>query len=137
MVKKILEDRKVKQEEEFEVLYGGKGTIELSWEAFEALDEKDFGDRGFLSPGGAAGFLGVSRARVHQLEAQGVIRAFRIKFPVNKKDYLEGLPLYLRLMIKVPKDECYIYIPEIDLLNYRKRIGGKAGSEYIIPEGKK
>jgi len=127
----------LKKKKELEELYGGKGTIELSWEAFEALDENNFGGRGFLSPGGAAGFLGVSRARIHQMEAQGVIRAFRIRFPVDKKEYLEGLPLYIRLMIKVPKDECYIYIPEIDLINYRKKIGGKAGSEYMIPVGKK
>src|SRR3990172_5383305 len=53
---------------------GGKGTIWLeSWKDYEKVATKLKGD--LLSPGGASAEVGISRARVHQLEAEGRIAA--------------------------------------------------------------
>ena len=106
---------------------GGKGTIWLkSREEYNEIAEKCKGY--LLSPGGAAGRVGISRARVHQLEAEGKIRVYRMKaeeVPYTEEDFkeeLERLPFWIRPFIKFqpPKAGCYVYVDMNDLVEYMK-----------------
>ena len=91
---------------------GGAGTIWLKNVA-ELEKVAEWYQGGMLSPGGAAGHLGVSRAMIHQLERDGKIRAYR--YIVEDKDW-DSLPFYLKLLVST-KDE-YIWIPVQDLDKY-------------------
>lgn len=119
--------KELEQEEE-----GGKGTKWLnSWEEYEEALEKCEGD--FLSPGGASERVGISRARVHQLEAEGKIRVYRIKAEEvtfteeDFKEELKMLPLWVRPFItyKKPKDGCYVYVDMATLEKYMAEEGRK------------
>lgn len=114
--------KELEQEEE-----GGKGTIWLkSDEEYEKIIEKCKGK--LLSPGGAAGRVGISRARVHQLEAEGKIRVYRIKsekLTYTEEDFkeeLKELPFWIRPFIKFqpPKAGCYVFVDMNDLEAYMK-----------------
>jgi predicted HTH domain antitoxin len=95
---------------------GGKGTIWLK--NFEELQKvADWYEGGMLSPGGAAGYLGVSRAMIHQLERDGKIRAYR--YIAEDKDW-NKLPFYLRLL--VDRKSQVIYIPVADLDKYAEGV---------------
>ena len=78
-----------------------------------------FEEKGMVSPGGAAGYLGVSRAYIHQLEKDKRIRAYRIK---SKVIALDKLPYVFKLLIGKPVFEDYIYIPVEDLDSYREEV---------------
>lgn len=106
---------------------GGKGTIWLeSNEEYDEIVEKCKGN--LVSPGGAAGRVGISRARVHQLEAEGKIRVYRIKakdITYTEEDFkeeLKDLPFWIRPFIKFqpPKAGCYVYVDMADLEEYMK-----------------
>ena len=98
----------------------GIGTVVCqSWEEFEKF-EKDI-EGGFLSPGGAAGRLGVSRAYIHLLEKEGKLRAFRIW---NNDKIWEHLPIYMKII--VPKREVFIFIPTEDVKKIRQNMLRKA-----------
>jgi len=62
-----------------------------------------------ISPGGAAGKLGVSRAYIHQLEREGKIRVYRIW---DEDIDWDQLPLKWRLFTRV-KDVIFIYLLKI------------------------
>lgn len=76
---------------------GGKGTIWLeSWKDYEKVVEKCKGD--LLSPGGASSRVGISRARVHQLETEGKITVYRIRteqLDITEEDIREDLNYFL------------------------------------------
>lgn len=106
---------------------GGKGTIWLkSWDEYDEIVEKCKGD--LLSPGGASAKVGISRARVHQLEAEGKIRVYRIKareIPYTEEDFkeeLKDIPFWIRPFIKfhAPKAGCYVFVDMNDLEEYMK-----------------
>lgn len=111
---------------------GGKGTIWLeSWKDYEKVADKYKGN--LLSPGGASAEVGISRARVHQLEAEGRITVYRIRaedLDVTEEDIREDLkilPVWLRPLIafKKPKPtKGYIVLVEMDSLErYMKSQG--------------
>lgn len=105
-----LEERRIKKE-------GGKGTIWLKdMEEFRKV--ADYFEGGVLSPGGAAGMLGVSRAMIHQLERDGKIRAYRV---IADEKFWEHEPSYVRLLAS--KKGQYIWIPIDDLVNYALEVG--------------
>jgi len=106
---------------------GGKGTIWLkSQDEYDEIAEKCKGD--LMSPGGASARVGISRARVHQLEAEGKIRVYRMKaeeVPYTEEDYkeeLEKLPCWIRPFMKFqpPKAGCYVFVDMNDLVEYMK-----------------
>lgn len=99
-----------------------KGTIRIrSYEELNAIVDK-FKDKGLLSPGDAAALLHVNPSYVHQLEKDKRIRAYRLKATdLNKKE----LPLIVRLLIVTPRQEDYIFIPVVDLEEYKKEITQK------------
>jgi hypothetical protein len=101
-----------------------KGTIRLR--SFEELDsvEDTFMEKGLVSPGGAAGMLNVSRAYIHQLEKNKRIRAYRIKEETLQRD-TKGLPLIWRLLVLTQRRGDYIWIPVVDLEEYRNEIERK------------
>lgn len=120
------ERKKLKKELEQEE-GGGKGTIWLkSWDKYDEIVEKCKGD--LLSPGGASAKVGISRARVHQLEAEGKIRVYRIKgkeISYTEEDFKEALkdiPFWIRPFIKFhpPKAGCYVFVDMNDLEEYMK-----------------
>ncbi len=107
---------------------GGKGTIWLkSWDEYDKVVEKCKGD--LVSPGSAASKVGITRARVHQLEAEGKIRVYRIKAedqPYTEEDFKEEvnrLPFWVRPFIKfqTPKAGCYVFVDLNDLKEYMKK----------------
>ncbi len=104
---------------------GGKGTIWLqNEEEYEKAAVECNGD--LLSPGGASARVGISRARLHQLEAEGKIRVFREKAKdctyteEEFKEVLKMLPVWVRPFItfKKPKDGCYIWVDMVSLEKY-------------------
>ncbi len=98
-----------------------KGTIRIrSYEELDSVAET-FGEKGLISPGGAAGMLGVSRAYIHQLEKNKRIRAYRIK---PEKISKKGLPLWMKLVLIGAREEL-IYIPVVDLEEYQKEVKPK------------
>jgi hypothetical protein len=95
---------------------GGKGTIYLkNLEEFEKVSEYFKGQ--LVSPGGAAGHLGVSRAMIHQLERDGKIRAYR--FVVESEDW-ENYSFHLKLLL--PRKSLTIWIPIEDLNKYAQTV---------------
>ena len=102
--------------------YLKKGTIRLK--SIEELDlaHESFKGKSAVSPGGAAGMLGVSRAYIHQLEKEKRIRAFRIK---EGKIDLRGLPFHYKLMFLVSMKQDYIFIPVVDLEEYQEEMRKK------------
>ncbi len=120
------ERKRLKKELEQEEC-GGKGTIWLkSEEEYDEIVEKCKGD--LMSPGGASARVGISRARVHQLESEGKIRVYRIKakeIPYTDEDFkeeLKDLPFWIRPFIKFhpPKAGCYVFVDMNDLEEYMK-----------------
>ncbi|MFO0792626.1 MAG: hypothetical protein U0586_01035 [Candidatus Brocadiaceae bacterium] len=119
---KVRLKKELEQEEE-----GGKGTIWLkSDKEYEDIIDKCAGN--LMSPGGAAARVGISRARVHQLEAEGKIRVYRVKakeLPYTEEDFreeLKELPFWIRPFIKFhsPKAGCYVFVDMNDLEEYMK-----------------
>lgn len=111
---------------------GGQGTIWLkSWDDYEKIAIKLNGD--LLSPGGASARVGISRARVHQLENEGKIRVYRIK--TDKFDFTEEeirevykmVPFWARpfLNFKQPKVDSCVFVDMPSLENYMKSQGRK------------
>jgi hypothetical protein len=95
---------------------GGKGTIYLkSLEEFEKVAE--YFKSQLVSPGGAAGHLGVSRAMIHQLERDGKIRAYR--FVVESEDW-DKYSFHLKLLL--PRKSLTILIPVEDLDKYAESV---------------
>ncbi|MBI2470195.1 MAG: hypothetical protein HYV59_03005 [Planctomycetes bacterium] len=114
--------KELEQEEE-----GGNGTIWLkSREEYDEIIEKCEGD--LLSPGGAADRVGITRARVHQLESEGKIRVYRMKADEpfyseeDFKEELKELPFWIRPFIKFqpPKAGCYVFVDMKTLEEYMK-----------------
>jgi|WetSurMetagenome_2_1015567.scaffolds.fasta_scaffold509064_1 hypothetical protein len=100
----------------------GKGTIMVK--TVEELNEiaEKFNWQ-VVSPGGAANMLGVSRAYIHQLEKNGLIRAYRMDSNFNKK----GISKIIQLLINTNR-KFYIYIPVEDIEKIkaeRKKTKGK------------
>lgn len=126
MLKQIIR----KMDEREEKKKWGKGTIVLeSMKAFDKIFD-DFKGQ-MVSPGGAAGMLGVSRAYIHQLEKDGKIRAYRIW--QEDVDW-DSLPLKWRLFLKVK--DVYIYIPMEDIEKVRKEMIKKAKDKIKKLEGR-
>lgn len=99
-----------------------KGTIRIhSYEELDSVAET-FKEKGLLTPGGAAGMLGVSRAYIHQLEKDKRIRAYRLKEEELDKKHL---PLTWRLLLIRPRTEDYILIPVVDLEEYEEEMKQK------------
>jgi len=106
---------------------GGGGTKELkSWDDFKKIAEELEGD--LLSPGNASQAVGITRARIHQLEAEAKIRVFRIK---NDKPYWEDdeidavrklLPFWIRPFVnfREVKDKDYVFVDMNSLYTYMK-----------------
>jgi len=120
------EKARLKKELELEQT-GGRGTIWLkSWDEFNKIAKELDGD--LLSPGGAASAVGISRARVHQLEAENKIRVYRIKDdkPAFEEDEIAAvrkmLPFWIRpfLNLKEAKDGDYVFIDMQSLYTYMK-----------------
>jgi hypothetical protein len=87
----------------------GKGTIMVrTVKELNEIAEKF--NWNVVSPGGAANMLGVSRAYIHQLEKNGIIRAYRMDSNFEKK----GIPKILQLLMKTNR-KFYIYIPVEDI----------------------
>ncbi len=107
----------------------GKGTIVCTQEEFEKVFDEFKGQ--MVSPGGAAGALGVSRAYIHQLEKEGKIRAYRIAH--DDIDW-DRLPLWLKMMV-APRD-VYIYIPDEDIERIKKGMIEKAETKLKKLKGK-
>ncbi len=78
-------------------------------------------DHQMISPGGAAQFLGVSRAYIHQLEKEKKIRAYRI---LDEHIKWDSLPSWARLL--AVKRAAYIYIPMEDLKEVKREMIEKA-----------
>ncbi|MBI2472803.1 MAG: hypothetical protein HYV59_16425 [Planctomycetes bacterium] len=106
---------------------GGTGTIWLkSREEYDEIVERCEGY--LLSPGGASGRVGITRARVHQLEAEGKIRVYRMKadepFYTEEdfKEEVKELPFWIRPFIKFqpPKAGCYVFVDMKTLEAYMK-----------------
>jgi hypothetical protein len=121
-------ERKKLKEELEQSEEGGSGTNWLeSWAEFQKISETFEGR--MLSPGGAAALLGVSRARIHQLEAEGKIKAYRYKdkeiSDEDFKDSLKGVPFWARPLVKKPKPGSFVYIPVVDLEDYKKHMRKK------------
>lgn len=126
MLKKIIR----KMDEIEEKKKWGKGTIVLeSMKDFDVIFDKFKGK--MVSPGGAAGRLGVSRAYIHQLEKEGKIRAYRIW--QEDVDW-DSIPLKWRLFLKVK--DVYIYIPDEDIEKVRKEMIKKAKDKIKKLEGR-
>ncbi|MDD5434665.1 MAG: hypothetical protein PH343_04475 [Nitrospira sp.] len=105
---------------------GGKGTVWLeSWKDYEKVADKCNGN--LLSPGGAAGSVGISRARVHQLEAEGRITVYRIKTEELEiteedfKDMLKDFPFWIRpfIALKKPKPKA-AYVVLVDMASLER-----------------
>ena len=127
MLKKIIK----KIDETQEKKQWGKGTIVLnSMEEFDEIFDKFKGQ--MISPGGAAGKLGVSRAYIHQLEREGKIRVYRIW---DEDIDWDQLPLKWRLFTRVK--DVYIYIPIEDLDKVKKEMIKKAEEKIKRLKGKK
>lgn len=109
---------------------GSKGTIRLN--TFEELEQeaKKY-KKGFVSPGGAAGRLGVSRAYIHQLEKAGLITAYRIQV---EESYYDTLPFLLRIFVDKKRRGDYIYIPVDDLEEIAIKSGRKTKEEFLEEE---
>jgi hypothetical protein len=105
--------------------YLKKGTIRLNNLAELDLAHESFKGESAVSPGGAAGMLGVSRAYIHQLEKEKKIRAFRIKEEKLNLSELSGLPFSYKLLLLLSKRQDYIFIPVVDLVEYREGVRKK------------
>jgi hypothetical protein len=103
---------------------GGNGTVWLS--SLLEFEEvvKEFEGK-LVSPSAAAKNLGVSRARIHQMEMEGKIRVYRVK-----ADFFEGdefwkdfnkASFWVRAMIKEFSPRRFIYIPSLDLDLYNQQ----------------
>lgn len=116
---------------------GGLGTVWLSsWDDFKKVAEELDGD--LLSPGNASQAVGVTRARVHQLEAEAKIRVFRIKNdkPFFEEDEIKAVrklvPFWARPFINLKtKGVDYVFVDMNSLYTYIKYHGRK---ERKIPE---
>lgn len=104
-----LEERRIKRE-------GGKGTIWISYKEFDKVS--DYFEGQLISPGGAAGYLRVSRAMIHQLEKDGKIRAYRI---IVDRQAWENEPFYIQLLMS--KKGQHIWVPVDDLVKYAQEVG--------------
>ena len=112
---------------------GGKGTIWLeSWKDYEKVATKLKGN--LLSPGGASAEVGITRARVHQLEAEGRITVYRIRaedLDITEEDIKEDLkllPVWLRPLVafKKPKPtQGYVVLVDMDSLERYMKSQGK------------
>lgn len=111
---------------------GGKGTVWLeSWKDYEKVADKCNGN--LLSPGGAAARVGISRSRVHQLEAEGRITVYRIKteeLEITEEDFkeiLKDFPLWIRPFVALkkpkPKAACVVLVDMDSLERYMKSQG--------------
>jgi len=126
--KEGLVDRKFLAEEEKQ---WGKGTVIChSWDEFERLSEETPG--GFVSPGGAAGKLGVSRVYINQLEKEGKIRAYRIIVDANMR---KSEPFWVRVFM--PTKDVFIMIPSVDLDKIKDEMINKAEAKIKKLKGKK
>ena len=101
---------------------GGKGTIWLnSLIEFEEVMKEFEGE--LLSPSAAAAEIGISRARIHQMEMEGKIRAYRFKSEFFESDQfsteLRKAPFWLVAMFNGSLKSRSIYIPKIDLLVFQ------------------
>ena len=108
----------LKKCEGVDVEEGGKGTIWLkSLQEFEEI-VKEFEGK-LVSPSAAAKNLGVSRARIHQMEMEGKIRVYRVKaeFFESEKFWedFKKVSFWVRTMIKEFSPRRFIYIPSLDL----------------------
>jgi hypothetical protein len=120
------EKERLKRELELEVK-GGGGTIWLkSWDEFKKVARGLDGD--LLSPGNASQAVGITRARVHQLESEGKIRVFRIKNdePFWAEDEIKAvrkmLPFWIRPFVNFRelKDKDYVFVDMNSLYTYMK-----------------
>ncbi|MBT6029675.1 MAG: hypothetical protein HOH13_05170 [Crocinitomicaceae bacterium] len=105
---------------------GGKGTIWLnSLTEFEEVMKEFEGE--LLSPSAAATEIGISRARIHQMEMEGKIRAYRFKPEFFESDQfsmeLRKAPFWLVAMFNGSLKSRSIYIPKIDLLVFQHTEG--------------
>ncbi|TAN42884.1 MAG: hypothetical protein EPN25_02070 [Nitrospirae bacterium] len=109
----------------------GKGTVIChSWAEFEKLSEET--PEGFVSPGGAADALGVSRVYINQLEKEGKIRAYRIIVD----DKLKGSePFWVRVFM--PTKNVFIMIPSEDIAKIKEEMINKAEAKIKKLRGKK
>lgn len=107
-----------------------KGTTRIhSYKELNTIVDM-FKDKGLVSPGGAAATLHVKPSYIHQLEKDKRIRVYRLKAKeLDKKE----LPLAVRLLIITPRQEDYIFIPVVDLEEYKKEIKQKK-SQLIVKE---
>lgn len=99
-----------------------KGTIRIH--SYNELNNivNMFKDKGLVSPGDAAAILHVKPSYIHQLEKDKRIRVYRLKATeLDKKE----LPLAVRLLVITPRQEDYIFIPVVDLEEYKKEIEQK------------
>jgi hypothetical protein len=101
----------------------GKGTIWLS--SLLEFEEvvKEFEGK-LVSPSVAAEETNLSRARIHQMETEGKIRAYRIKADFfdseNFTKEFDEAPFWVRAMFKDFSPRRFIFIPEIDLDDFRR-----------------
>ena len=101
---------------------GGKGTIWLnSLTEFEEVMKEFEGE--LLSPSAAATEIGISRARIHQMQMEGKLRAYRFKPEFFESDQfsteLRKAPFWLVAMFNGSLKSRSIYIPKIDLLVFQ------------------
>jgi hypothetical protein len=136
MIKKAVEKYRAKRDSdtlEEDAGPGGKGTIMVdSVKELSKILDKHKVKGGCLSPGGAAGRLGVSRQYIAHLEKIGKIRAFRIPSELLEWD---ALPLWARLI--TVKRSMYIYIPVEDVDGVKKEMIEKAEAKIRKLKGAK
>ena len=118
MVKKALKNFIDKLEERRAKKEGGTGTIWLR-NIQEFRDIADYFEGQVVSPGGAAGMLGVSRAMINHLEKEGKIRVYR--FIVKDDEALEEEPFYVRVLFGIKGQ--YAWIPVEDIKKYALSVG--------------
>jgi hypothetical protein len=124
------EKERLKKELELEEK-GGLGTVWLkSWDDFKNIAEEVEGD--LLSPGNASQAVGITRARVHQLEAEAKIRVFRIKNdkPFFEEDEIKAVrelvPFWARPFINLKtKGIDYVFVDMNSLYTYMKTFSRK------------
>ena len=125
------EKERLKKELEMEE-EGGLGTKPLkSWDDYEKVAKELKGD--LLSPGAAAVRVGITRARVHQLETEGKIRVYRMKSDKASftedmiKETYKTIPFWARpfVNLKQPKAEIFVFVDMPSLENYMKAQGKK------------
>ncbi len=109
----------------------GKGTILCkSWDEYEGYADAFEGDA--VSPGSAAGQLGVSRVYINQLEKEGKIRAYRIIVDDKMRKHT---PFWLRVFM--PTKQVFIMIPSEDIRKIKEAMIKKAEAKIKKLKGKK